>query len=604
MALPAVRPAVHPVAAVAVPRSTWSGRVRSGHARALIAGGVVLVVVLGGGAAAWAATSSGNSGYRLATVTRTDIGQSMTVVGTVEPVNDASASFQVAGKVATVTAAVGQQVTAGQSLGTLDTTALSETVSSDQSTLNADEAKLAQDEAGQSSSTTQQANSTTTTTTPASSRGSSTADQSTITQDQTTLTKDEAQTSTDQQQEAADLAQAQKTCGTTSAPPSTTATSTTTTTTSPTDTSACVTALAQVAKDQQAVSNDQTAVAKDEAALSQALDPSSSSSTGSTGSTGPSGGSTGSGATGNSGSPTQGARAISTTASITPATGSTGGGGGTGSTGGGSSTATDTPEQIASDQADIDSAQAQLTEAGQALDEANLTSPINGTIVSVGISVGDTVSADSSTEVVVIIGTQSYEVTGTLSSAQVPSVKVGDTAAVQVDGIDGTIAGAVSQVGPVQSSEGSYTYPVVVALPSSATGLFTGSTANVDIATGAVSDVVAVPTSAVQSVGTRSFVETLTKGTLTRRLIKVGMIGDTYTQVLSGLTPGDEVVLADYAEPVPSSNTDTLGGIGGLSGGGGGFGGAGGFGGGGSFRQRISGAGGGGGGIGGATLGG
>jgi len=97
----------------------------------------------------------------------------------------------------------------------------------------------------------------------------------------------------------------------------------------------------------------------------------------------------------------------------------------------------------------------------------------------------------------------------------------------------------------------------------------------------------------VQSLGTRSYVETLTDGTLTRKVIKVGMIGDTYTQVLSGLTPGESVVLADYAEPVPSSNTATLGGAGGF-GGGGAFGG-GGFGGGaGSFRSPISGAGGGG----------
>ena len=69
---------------------------------------------------------------------------------------------------------------------------------------------------------------------------------------------------------------------------------------------------------------------------------------------------------------------------------------------------------------------------------------------------------------------------------------------------------------------------------------------------------VAVPTSAVQTLGTRSYVlEVLDKGELTRKVIKVGMVGDTYTQVLSGLTPGQSVVLADYAEPVPSSNTDT-----------------------------------------------
>ena len=136
--------------AVAVPRSI-PGWGRAGHRRAVIAGALVLVVLLGGGAAAWATTGAGSSGgYRVATVARADIGQSLTVVGAVQPVNDSSAAFQVAGKVATVTATPGEIVSAGQTLGTLDTTALSESVSSAQSTVNAAEAKLVQDESSQS----------------------------------------------------------------------------------------------------------------------------------------------------------------------------------------------------------------------------------------------------------------------------------------------------------------------------------------------------------------------------------------------------------------------------------------------------------------------
>ncbi len=41
------------------------------------------------------------------------------------------------------------------------------------------------------------------------------------------------------------------------------------------------------------------------------------------------------------------------------------------------------------------------------------------------------------------------------------------------------------------------------------------------------------------------------------------MVGDTYTQVLSGLSDGQSVVLADYAEAVPSSNTDLTNALGG-----------------------------------------
>ena len=137
----------------------------------------------------------------------------------------------------------------------------------------------------------------------------------------------------------------------------------------------------------------------------------------------------------------------------------------------------------------------------------------------------------------------------------------------------GTLAGTVAQVGPVQSSTSGYTYPVVVALPATASGLYSGSTANVSISTGEAKDVLAVPSSAVMIQGTRSYVLTLTAGNLGEKTIKVGIVGDLYTQVLSGLNEGESIVLADYSEAVPSSNTTTVSGFGG----GGGFGGSGGF---------------------------
>jgi HlyD family secretion protein len=561
-------------------------------------GTLAFALVIGGGVAAWAEVSGGTTGYRMATVTRADIGTTLTVVGNVAPVSDAAPSFQVGGKVATVTVTPGAQVTAGETLGTLDTTALSETVSSAQSTLSSDEAKLAEDEANQSTSASPSngngsnstaPSSTTTTTTPGHGGGTSTGggqsgtptgggQSVTITEDQNNLTQDQSTLSSAQQLEAADLTQAQNDC-------------TSANTSTPTGQATCETALQTVSADEQQVSKDQTTVSKDESTLAKALSAESSA---------------GAGTTGNSGSsPTS--HAI--TSDPSGSTGNTGSGG-TGSTGtntrspsgstassGATSTSTDTPEQIASDQAAIDTAEANLTEAEQSLTEATLTSPINGTVVSVGITAGDTVSAGSSTEIITIVGTKSYEAQATLDSSQIPSVKVGQAAAVQVDGVNGTIQGTVSQVGPVQSTSSGYTYPVVVALPSSVAGLYSGSTANVNISTGTVSHVVAVPTSAVQTLETRSYVTVIEKGQLTRKVIKIGMVGDVYTQVDSGLSPGQSVVLVDYAEPVPSSNTNTTTGLGGLLGGGGGGGGffGGGFpgGGGGAFNiQRVGGGGG------------
>jgi multidrug resistance efflux pump len=165
--------------------------------------------------------------------------------------------------------------------------------------------------------------------------------------------------------------------------------------------------LDQVSTDQGLVAKDQSAVAADEDALAKALSTEASSSSSTSGTTS---------------TPTQ---------SVTSA--SSGAKSGTTGIGGSGSTASDSAEQIASDEAAIDTAKANLVDAQQSLDDAQLSSPISGTIASVGVSVGDTVSADSSTDVIVIVGTQSYEVTGTLSSSQVASVKVGYSAQVAVE---------------------------------------------------------------------------------------------------------------------------------------------------------------------------
>jgi multidrug efflux pump subunit AcrA (membrane-fusion protein) len=535
---------------------------------------VAVVLVLIGGVTALAASGSGDSGFRMTKVVRTSVGNSMVVVGTVEPVADASASFQVAGQVATVSATVGEPVSAGQTLGTLDTTSLSESVSSAESSVQSAEAKLTEDE--DSETTSAAATTTTTTTTPTDGvpQTGAGATSGTVGKDQAALVADQANSSADQQQEAADLAQADSACGIssptapTTAHPSpttttTTAVPTTTSTTTPPTTNGggCTTAIEQVATDEQAVATDQQAVATDETALSKALAAEASSS------------------------------GAGNTSSSTPAasSGSSDGGNDSARSGLTSGSNSDSPTQIASDEAAIDSAQANLVVAQQSLAEGQLTSPINGTIVSVGITVGATVGADSSTAVIVIIGTKSFEATATLTSAQVPSVKVGASTAVSVDGTTGTITGLVSQVGPVQSSVSGYSYPVVVALPASANDLFSGSSANISIVTADTHDVLAVPTSAVTTAGTRSYVEVLSGGSPVDKTIKVGVVGSIYTQVVSGLKLGESVVLADYAEPVPASNTATVGGFGG----GGGFGGAGGFGGGagGGFTSRSAGLG-------------
>ena len=102
---------------------TAARRRRRNHKRIGVAVTTVIVGVGIGVGVAKAQVSSG-PGYRTAAATTGTATQTLTVSGTVEPVNQSEAAFQVAGNVAAVDVKVGQHVTAGQTLATLDATSL------------------------------------------------------------------------------------------------------------------------------------------------------------------------------------------------------------------------------------------------------------------------------------------------------------------------------------------------------------------------------------------------------------------------------------------------------------------------------------------------
>jgi len=108
-----------------------------------------------------------------------------------------------------------------------------------------------------------------------------------------------------------------------------------------------------------------------------------------------------------------------------------------------------------------------------------------------------------------------------------------------------------------------------------------------------------VPTSAVQTLGQFSLVSKMVNGKPTTTRVTLGVVGATVIQITSGLKAGDEVMLANITEPMPTANTNArnfggpaaFGGGGGAAfAGGGGAGGAAGAGGGGAAAGAGRGA--------------
>jgi trimeric autotransporter adhesin len=292
-------------------------------------------------------------------------------------------------------------------------------------------------------------------------------------------------------------------------------------------------------------------------------------------------GGTGSGGTGSGGSGGTGTGGTGTggTGSSGGRTGSSGGTGGfEGGSGGSTSSGPATAAQLASDQAGLDSANAELSEAKQNLAAAVLAAPISGTVALVNVTSGQQVTGSEGTSAsadFVIEGAGGEEATTTVSVSDVGEIRIGQPATITLDGSATPINGRVDSIGMLSStsSSGSASYPVTIGLAAGTPTLFAGSDAQVAITLANVSDAVTVPTSAVEGIGAASFVTVLQGGKPETVRVTVGATGPVDTQITSGLSVGEQVVLADLSTPLPT-NTNPFASRSLTGAGGGGFGGA------------------------------
>ncbi len=84
-----------------------------------------------------------------------------------------------------------------------------------------------------------------------------------------------------------------------------------------------------------------------------------------------------------------------------------------------------------------------------------------------------------------------------------------------------------------------------------------GASAEVTVTVGRSKDVVAVPTSAVNPEASGTTVRVMEDGVPTVRVVEVGRAGKGRTEILSGIEPGDEVVLADLDAEIDAASEVT-----------------------------------------------
>ena len=106
-------------------------------------------------------------------------------------------------------------------------------------------------------------------------------------------------------------------------------------------------------------------------------------------------------------------------------------------------------------------------------------------------------------------------------------------------------------------------YGVTVTLDSPPTGLRLGQTASVSITTGTKASVLYVPSSSITAVGPLKTVTLRKAGKDTPTTVQTGFVGDSGTEITSGLAEGDVVVLSASSGGTGGGFTFPGGGLGG-----------------------------------------
>jgi HlyD family secretion protein len=223
--------------------------------------------------------------------------------------------------------------------------------------------------------------------------------------------------------------------------------------------------------------------------------------------------------------------------------------------------------QIGVDQATIKQRQAQLEAAEVNLGYTDIVSPVNGTVVSRNVTVGQTVAASFQTPTLFLIATDltQMQVDTNVSESDIGGIKEGNRATFTVDAFPrGTFRGTVSQVRQSpQTVQNVVTYDVVVSVDNKDLALKPGMTAATRIVVDERRDVLRVSSQALRyapaaegrpaggarrgrNADTHGRVFVLRDGDPVAVPVTIGLDDDSFTEIVSGdLKPGDLVITSE-----------------------------------------------------------
>lgn len=189
----------------------------------------------------------------------------------------------------------------------------------------------------------------------------------------------------------------------------------------------------------------------------------------------------------------------------------------------------------------VGQAQAALAQAQTQLGHCTLTSPINGIVGSVNLSLGD--SSNPQAPAVVVTDPSRLEIEIMVSEADISYVKPGSEVGISIKAAgDKTFKGVVDSVSSVPHSV-KRNYAVKITLDNKDNLIKSGMFAEVDLATTSKDGVICIPARALVPRGNETVVFTVDKDQRAREIkITTGITNEQKVEVVKGLQAGQQVI--------------------------------------------------------------
>ena len=176
--------------------------------------------------------------------------------------------------------------------------------------------------------------------------------------------------------------------------------------------------------------------------------------------------------------------------------------------------------------------------------EGNVLAPQSGTLVTMNATEGSYIS--NSMPLIVIDGAEQMKVTASVSETLVPKLSAGDTATVYVSAADQTFTATIRSVERAANMQ-TKLYNVVLTVPADVDGLLNGMFADVTFHTDVSENTIVVPTEAILTSNDVQYVYVVESDTAKYVEVTTGLTGSGVTEVTSGLTEGQQLVVVGQA---------------------------------------------------------